>query len=90
LLGAVPGSVHQIAQGLAGVLRLASSLDAEHEGTVRHVRVTRPGDFVIVQAEGLDSRSSLAEKIAGARHLLELSCGVPILVRPTEKDASGN
>jgi hypothetical protein len=78
-------AVRQQAQSLAGVLRLASSLDAEHQGTVRHVTVTRPGDFVIVHAEGLDNRSNLAEKIAGARHLLEISCGLPILVRPRRK-----
>lgn len=82
---ALPAPLRRQAQDLAGVLRLASSLDAEHAGTVRHVTVTRPGDFVIVLAEGLDSRSNLAEKVAAARHLLELSCGLPILVRPTVK-----
>jgi CHAD domain-containing protein len=84
-LTSVPAPVRRTAQGLAGVLRLANALDAEHKGTVRRVKVGRPGDYVVVYAEGLDSQSSLAERIAGARHLLELSCGLPILVRPLQK-----
>jgi hypothetical protein len=71
-----------MAQRLAGILRLANALDAEHTGTIRRIRVVRPGDFVVVYAQGLNSESALAERIAGARHLLELSCGIAILVRP--------
>jgi CHAD domain-containing protein len=82
LLQGVPASLRHQAQSLAGVLRLASALDAGHDGVIRRLRVSRPGGFAVVQAEGLDSRGNLAETIAGARHLLELSCGVPILVRP--------
>jgi exopolyphosphatase/guanosine-5'-triphosphate,3'-diphosphate pyrophosphatase len=81
-LPGVPLSQRRMAQRLAGILRLANALDAEHAGTIRRLRVVRPGDFVVVYAQGLNSQSALAERIAGARHLLELSCGLAILVRP--------
>lgn len=96
--GALPGrsqnglrrlspKVRGMARRLAGVLRLANALDARHEGTIRRIKVDKPGDFVVVYAEGLDSQSGLAEQIAGARHLLELSCRVPIVVRPMPRRA---
>ncbi len=78
----VPVASRRMAQRLAGILRLASALAARHEGTIRRIRVTRTGDSVVVYADGLNSQSAQAERIAGARHLLELSCGVPVLVRP--------
>lgn len=67
---------------LAGILRLANALDLNHDGVVRRIKVARPGDYVVVQAAGLNPASNLAEKIAAARYLLEMSCRVPILVRP--------
>jgi CHAD domain-containing protein len=66
---------------LAGILRLANSLDADHKGTVRQMRLTRPGDYVLIQAQGLRADSALAEQVAGARHLLETACGMPVMVR---------
>ncbi len=78
----LPQAARRMAQRLAGVLRLASALDAQRQGTVRRIKVAKPGDFVVVYADGLNSQSSLAERIAGARHLLEVSCNVPIIVRP--------
>jgi CHAD domain-containing protein len=83
--GPLPPEVRRIAQRLAGVLRLANAMDAEHQGSIRRIKVAKPGDFAIVYAEGLNDQSALAERIAGARHLLELSCGLAILVRPMQK-----
>jgi CHAD domain-containing protein len=88
LLEGMSAGIRHKAQELAGVLRLANALDAEHEGTIRGIKVSCPGGFVVVYAQGLDSRSALAERIAGARHLLEISCGVPILVRPPKRQLS--
>lgn len=82
----MPISLRRMAQRLAGVLRLASALDAQHQGAIRRIKVAKPGDFVVVYADGLNSQSSLAERIAGARHLLELSCNVPIVVRPMPRN----
>lgn len=69
---------------LAGILRLADVLDREHDGKVRRLRVTKPGDYVIVYADGLEAECN-AERIAAARYLLEETCGVPILIRPEPK-----
>ena len=67
---------------LAGILRLANALDDSHDGTVRRLAITRSEGFVLIRAEGLQVQSALAERIAAARHLLEVTCGLPILVRP--------
>jgi CHAD domain-containing protein len=79
----LPPNLQRATKCLAGMLRLADALDRSHEGAVRRLKVTRakPGEFVVVYAEGLDEESPLAETIAGARHLLESSCGIPIVVR---------
>jgi len=67
---------------LAGILRLANAFDADHDGSIQRFTVARSDGFVIVQAVGLIAESSLAETIAEARHLLEISCNLPVLVRP--------
>jgi CHAD domain-containing protein len=67
---------------LAGILRLANALDADHDGSIQRFKVARSDGFVIVHAVGLIAESSLAETIAEARHLLEITCNLPVLVRP--------
>lgn len=67
---------------LAGILRLANALDDSHDGSIRRITLARSAGFVVLRAEGLRPQSAHGERIAGARHLLELSCGLPILVRP--------
>jgi exopolyphosphatase/guanosine-5'-triphosphate,3'-diphosphate pyrophosphatase len=70
---------------LAGILRLANALDADHNGSIRRFTVGRSHGFVLIQATGLVADSSLAETIAEARHLLEITCNLPVLVRPMPK-----
>jgi CHAD domain-containing protein len=67
---------------LAGILRLANALDSGHDGSIRRIKITCDEGFVVIHAQGLRADSALAERIAGARHLLEINCGFPILVRP--------
>jgi exopolyphosphatase/guanosine-5'-triphosphate,3'-diphosphate pyrophosphatase len=81
----LPSPVRPLAQRLAGILRLANALDADHEGTIQRINVAKPGDFLIIHADGFDGHSDLAERIAGARYLLELSLRIPITVRPLRK-----
>ncbi len=81
-LRAVPQPVRAATRRLSGVLRLANALDLDHDGAISRIKVAREGDHVVVYAAGLNPTSRLAEKIAAARYLLELSCRVPILVRP--------
>jgi len=70
---------------LAGILRLANALDADHHGSVQRLAVSRSEGFVVVRALGLVADSSLANTIAEARHLLEITFGLPVLVRPMRK-----
>ena len=77
----LPGPLQRFTKSMAGVLRLADALDHPHDAVIRRLKVTKPGEFVVVSAEGLNEESPLAERIAGARHLLEISCGIPIMVR---------
>jgi hypothetical protein len=70
---------------LAGILRLSNAFDADHNGSIQRFTVGRNDGFVMVHAAGLIADSSLAETIAEARHLLEITCNVPVLVRPMPK-----
>jgi CHAD domain-containing protein len=81
-LRAIPPRTRLMAKQLAGILRLANAFDLDHDGVVRRIKAARRGDYVVVYAAGLNPASRLAEKIAAARYLLEMSCRVPILVRP--------
>lgn len=67
-------------KSLAGVLRLADNLDRPHASPIGKVKVTKPGEAVVIYAQGL-AEERMGESIAGARYLLEASCGVPIMVR---------
>jgi CHAD domain-containing protein len=70
---------------LAGVLRLANALDADHDGSIQRFTVAKSDGFVIIRAQGLEAASSMAETIAAARHLLEITCQLPVLVQPAPK-----
>ncbi len=66
---------------LSGILRLANAFDADRDGAIRRIAVSKQNEFILIQAEGLNPESALAETIAGARHLLEITCGIPVMVR---------
>jgi hypothetical protein len=82
-LGGLRAASVRAAQKIGGVLRLADALDYTHDGAIQRIEVTRSGAGITVLAEGLQDDSRLAEKIAAARHLLEIRCGVAVLVRGT-------
>ena len=77
----IHGAQFKQALRLGGILRLANALDHDHDGTVQGVEVEVNGRGLVVHAEGLHDNSDLAEKIAAARHLLEVSCCCAILVK---------
>lgn len=81
----VPSTERNRIKLLAGILRLANGLDADHGGSIQRLTVARSNGFVVVHAAGLIADSSLAETIAEARHLLEITCKLPVLVRPMPK-----
>ena len=69
------------AELLAGILRLAEALDAERNGTVTRIRVENDNGYLSVVANGYVSNSPGAERVARARHLLEIVYGQPVIVR---------
>jgi CHAD domain-containing protein len=81
LFGLIP-SQRQMLNRLAGILRLSEALDADHGGRINRLAVRQEPGFVLVSAEGYVSRDALAEKVAEARHLLEMVLRCPVLVQP--------
>jgi exopolyphosphatase/guanosine-5'-triphosphate,3'-diphosphate pyrophosphatase len=82
---ALVGLIHsqrQMLNRLAGILRLAEALDADHSGRINGLAVHELRGFVLVIADGYVSRDGLAEKVAGGRHLLEIVLRCPVLVQP--------
>jgi hypothetical protein len=71
---------------LAGVLRLANSLDTRN-GIQPHLKVGLEDKVVLVQAAGYSPLDRSAEEIAAARHLLELVLRRPVLVRRLRETA---
>lgn len=67
---------------LAGILRLANALDDDHDGQIKNIKLSKKEGYIEIYASGLREDSPLAERVASARHLLEVACGRPILVRP--------
>ena len=67
---------------LAAILRLADAFDAERNGAVGRLEVCLRKDFIAVQAEGYSPLDAIAERIAAARHLLEIVYRRPVLVKP--------
>jgi exopolyphosphatase/guanosine-5'-triphosphate,3'-diphosphate pyrophosphatase len=83
----------RIAMQLAGVLRLANSLDMRHGGTenasVPRLEVSVQDRSVVVRAAGYSALDRSAEDIAAARHLLETVLRRPVLVRGLRGSAGG-
>jgi CHAD domain-containing protein len=71
----------QLAVKLSGILRLANAFDADRSGRIQRLDASaRNGQFVIA-AQGYNPRDRLAESIAAGRHLLEMVCRRPIVVK---------
>jgi len=71
----------RIVDALAGILRLANSLDSPHHSGIRPISVAQHDGAVEILAEGYVPRSKQAERIAAARHLFENVYGMPVVVR---------
>jgi CHAD domain-containing protein len=67
---------------LSGVLRLANALDADHQGAIRDIKISCSAESVLVRGQGFQPQSEIAESIAAARYLLELTCGRAVIVKP--------
>jgi CHAD domain-containing protein len=67
---------------LAGILRLADSLESMRDGGVKKLAVTKHDSHLVVSAEGYDPRGPAGARVAVARHLLETFYDLPVLVQP--------
>jgi CHAD domain-containing protein len=68
---------------LSGILRLADAIDRFHGGRIEQLRLERPGEILYITAPGYSENDASAEGLAAARHLLEITCRLPILIRAT-------
>lgn len=71
----------RLAQKLAGVLRLANAFDADHQGQIQRLQASSKNGYFLVAAQGYNPRERMAENIAAGRHLLEIVCRRPIIVK---------
>ena len=69
---------------LAAVLRLADSLDGEHNGRVLSLKVEMTREALVVRAQGYDEEMTLTAEVSQKKHLLETLCGRPVILRPAE------
>ncbi|HEX8818219.1 MAG TPA: CHAD domain-containing protein [Terriglobales bacterium] len=67
---------------LAGILRLADSMNSDHKGRIHRATVHQADGAFVIHAEGYSPRDRMAEKIAAGRHLLESVYHRPILIKP--------
>jgi len=94
--GALPGaaqksfaalspSAQRLVQFLGGILRLACACDWEHDAKISHLSVESVSPLIALRAKGYSESTALAEHMAGARYLLELTYRRPILVLPAKE-----
>jgi CHAD domain-containing protein len=67
---------------LCGILRLADAFDRRRKKGIRHLTLTRSAETLRIHAPGYEGDDTSAEKLSAARHLLETSCALPILICP--------
>lgn len=78
-------SKQRLVQFLAGILRLACACDWEQDRRIAGLQVESLNPVITVRAKGYVESTALAEHIAAARHLLELTCHRPVFVVAAEQ-----
>jgi CHAD domain-containing protein len=81
---ALSPSRQRLVQFLGGILRLACACEWQRDNQIRRVIVESVSPVITVRAEGYIESTPLAEHIAAARHLLELTYRRPVFVLATE------
>jgi exopolyphosphatase/guanosine-5'-triphosphate,3'-diphosphate pyrophosphatase len=69
---------------LAGLLRLADSLVADRGSRVTRLLVQKTPEAIVVEARGYIPDSAVVGEVAEKKHLLELLCARPVVVRAQE------
>jgi hypothetical protein len=67
---------------LCGILRLADAFDWRRKKRIRHLTLTRSAETLRIHAPGYEEDDACAEKLSAARHLLETSCALPLIICP--------
>jgi hypothetical protein len=65
-------------------MRLADSLDGEHNGRVLHVSVQTTREAIHIRAQGYSEEMALTAEVAEKKHLLETLCARPVIIRSAE------
>src|SRR5262249_7551452 len=71
----------RVAIYLAGVLRLANALDAEHNGQAPRLQLEAQDGCLAISAAGYSAWTPAAEDVAAARHVLEIVLRKPVMVK---------
>lgn len=74
----------QTIRTLCGILRLVITLGSSRRTKISGVSVSRPGEALVVIANGYQPYDSLAQNAAHARYLLEIVVGLPIIICGSE------
>ncbi len=72
---------------LAGILRLADRLARRHHGAGGEVHLQHRDGVVVIRVAGYRPGTRDAERLAGARHLLEHALRMPILIAAARRTA---
>ena len=71
---------------LSGILRLADAFDKRHGMRINRLHLHRHGNTLLITAPGYSGGDISAEKLAGARHLLECACRMPVVISGQEAE----
>jgi len=82
----LPASERQTATKLAAVLRLANAFDEDRSRRIDGLKMIEESGALVILARGYNPWNQTAESIAAARHLLEIVCRRPILVKTLRAD----
>jgi CHAD domain-containing protein len=83
----LPEGQLRLVMELCGILRLARVLANDVGEKIGQLEVEQTPDAILIFASGYSELGPLAEKAAQARHLLEVACRRPVLIRcKKEKD----
>ena len=80
-LAGIPQSSRNRILRMAGVMRFAHAFDVSHDRNVQRMEVGAEQGMLVVRCDNYSHTGPLAEPIAAARHLLEVGCGMPIMIR---------
>ncbi len=95
--GAIPRSEHESYQRIpaakrrrfllqAAILRLANALDAGHTRAVRSLKVEKTAETILLVVAGYSEDPVTLPQIAIAKHLLEIACGLPLMIRSVDEE----